>query len=173
VSFPKTSILTYTCQKYWVGKPKYWGAEGVRSDKCMGVFQLLGARARAAPESLRLWTSVPSMLMIYGDSMPWSLIKNDDLISTFSKRWNRIENVTTCNVLKDDWPLSRPIIYETDLMAAVPMLSWLWASICRLSLQVDWRADSWRLSPNNNTASSFLILGPIVLITQRPINNDY
>jgi len=41
--------LAQTCQKYWVGKPKYWGGQKVvKSDK------LLGARARAAPESLRL-----------------------------------------------------------------------------------------------------------------------
>ena len=31
-----------------------WGQKVVKSDKCMGVSQLLGARARAAPLSLRL-----------------------------------------------------------------------------------------------------------------------
>jgi len=31
-------------------KPKYWGGQKVvKSDKCMGCSQLLGARARAAP----------------------------------------------------------------------------------------------------------------------------
>jgi len=34
-----------------MGKPKYWvGQKVVKSDKCMGVSQLLGARARAAPK---------------------------------------------------------------------------------------------------------------------------
>src|SRR6218665_1108494 len=42
--------LAKTCQKYWVGKPKYWGAEGGKSYKCTGVSQLLGARVRAAPK---------------------------------------------------------------------------------------------------------------------------
>src|SRR6218665_360973 len=38
-----------TCQKYWVGKPKYWeGEKGDKSEKCMGVSQLLGARVRTA-----------------------------------------------------------------------------------------------------------------------------
>jgi len=38
-----------------VSKPKYWGAKGGKIDKCMGVSQLLGARARAAPpKSIRL-----------------------------------------------------------------------------------------------------------------------
>jgi len=36
-------------------KPKILGDKVVKSDKCMGVSQLLGARARAAPQSLRLW----------------------------------------------------------------------------------------------------------------------
>src|SRR6218665_956680 len=36
--------------KILVGKPKYWGQKVVKSDKCMGVSQLLGARARAAPQ---------------------------------------------------------------------------------------------------------------------------
>ena len=31
-----------------------WGQKVVKSDKCMGVSQLLGACARAAPHSLRL-----------------------------------------------------------------------------------------------------------------------
>src|SRR6218665_2736678 len=30
-------------------KPKYWGEKVVRSDKCMGISQLLGVRVRAAP----------------------------------------------------------------------------------------------------------------------------
>jgi len=33
-----------------MGKPKYWGQKVVESDKCMGVSQLLGARARVAPK---------------------------------------------------------------------------------------------------------------------------
>jgi len=38
-------------QKYWVGKPKYWWRQNVvKTDKCMGVYRLLGARARAALE---------------------------------------------------------------------------------------------------------------------------
>ena len=48
------SFTGVTCQRYGVGKPKYLGVEGDKSDKCMGVSQLLGARARAAPQSLRL-----------------------------------------------------------------------------------------------------------------------
>jgi len=43
-------VITGLRQKYWVGKPKYWG--GAKGGKCMGVSQLLGARARAAPQSL-------------------------------------------------------------------------------------------------------------------------
>jgi len=34
------------------------GQKVVKSDKCMGVSQLLGARARPAPPSLRLWVNV-------------------------------------------------------------------------------------------------------------------
>ena len=34
-----------------MGKPKYWGGQKlVKSDKCMGVSKLLGARARAVPK---------------------------------------------------------------------------------------------------------------------------
>jgi len=33
-----------------VGKQKYWGQKVVKSDNCMGVSQLLGARAQAAPK---------------------------------------------------------------------------------------------------------------------------
>ena len=39
------------------------GAKVVKSDKCMGVSQLLGARARAAPLSLRL--CLPSSIRFY------------------------------------------------------------------------------------------------------------
>ena len=32
-----------------MGKPKYFGEKVLKSDKCMGVLQLLGARTRAVP----------------------------------------------------------------------------------------------------------------------------
>src|SRR6218665_2419053 len=41
--------LVLTCQKYWVGKPKYWGQKVVKSDKCMGVSQLLGGKCPGNP----------------------------------------------------------------------------------------------------------------------------
>jgi len=52
------NIIDYTVMgtgvdlsKYWVGKPKYGrGQKVVKSDKCMGVSQLMGAHSRAAPK---------------------------------------------------------------------------------------------------------------------------
>ena len=41
--------LAQTCQKYWVGKPKYWGQKVVKSDKCMYVSQLLGGTCPGCP----------------------------------------------------------------------------------------------------------------------------
>jgi len=53
-----------------VGKPKYCGGQKVvNSDKCMGISQLLGARARAAPISLRLWWSIVSKA---ADKLRWT-----------------------------------------------------------------------------------------------------
>ena len=52
--------------KYWVGKPKYWGGQKmVKSDKCMGVSQLLEERARVAPPK-----STPMMLYTYWTPLP-------------------------------------------------------------------------------------------------------
>ena len=36
------------------GQNKILGQKGIKSDKCMGISQLLGARSRAVPQSLRL-----------------------------------------------------------------------------------------------------------------------
>ena len=45
------SVTGVDLSKILRGKPKYWGGQKVvKSDKCMGVSQLLGARARAAPK---------------------------------------------------------------------------------------------------------------------------
>ena len=41
--------MVQTCQKYWVGKPNYWGQKVVKSDKCMGVSQLLGGHVPVLP----------------------------------------------------------------------------------------------------------------------------
>src|SRR6218665_2252297 len=49
------------CQKYLVGKAKYWMQKVVQSDKCMGVSQLLGGTCRPAPQSLRL---CPGLLIV-------------------------------------------------------------------------------------------------------------
>ena len=38
------------------GKPKYWRERVAITDESTGVTQLLGARARAAPQSLHLWS---------------------------------------------------------------------------------------------------------------------
>jgi len=39
----------------WANQNIGRGQKVVKSDKCMGVSQLLGAFARAAPHSIRLW----------------------------------------------------------------------------------------------------------------------
>jgi len=39
------------CQKYWVGKPKYFGAKGGKSEKCMGISQLFGGHVPGLPPS--------------------------------------------------------------------------------------------------------------------------
>ena len=45
------SVTGVDLSKILGGKPKYWGGQKVvKSDKCMGVSQLLGAHARAAPK---------------------------------------------------------------------------------------------------------------------------
>ena len=43
--FSSTCIgpLAKTCQKYWVGEPKYGGSKGDKSDKCMGAAHALGS----------------------------------------------------------------------------------------------------------------------------------
>jgi len=56
--YKQRRTLALTCQKYWVGKPKYWKEKVVKGDKCMGDSQLLGARARTVPLSLAAYSSI-------------------------------------------------------------------------------------------------------------------
>jgi len=40
-----------------VGKPKYWEAEGGKSDKCMhGRFSIIGGTCPVCPQSLHRWS---------------------------------------------------------------------------------------------------------------------
>jgi len=53
--WPKTRLCTEVDLSKILGGPKkFWGKEMAKSDKCMGISQLLGARAWTAPLSLRL-----------------------------------------------------------------------------------------------------------------------
>jgi len=49
------AIIGVDLSKILGGQTKILWGEVVKTDQCMGVPQLLGARARAATQSLRLW----------------------------------------------------------------------------------------------------------------------
>ena len=54
--------LAQICKKYWVGKPKYWDKNLVKSDKCKGISQLLVGMCPGFPP--RVYTYAMKRLII-------------------------------------------------------------------------------------------------------------